>query len=158
MQVLIGCDGGTNSVVAKYLGLPPVRIIPRPVFRGFTSYPHGHPFENEFLRLRVGDFFIGRLTITDNLVHFFVTKAEPAAYKGPTGGDLRRVRDLVLKDLEDLQYPAEITDLIRRSDPESLNLGDQLLLPAAMGGGAPGIPEGCRDCRRRRHARHGPVQ
>jgi hypothetical protein len=78
MQVLIGCDGGTNSVVARYLGLPPVRTIPRLVLRGFTSYPHGHPFKNEFLRLRVGDFFIGRLTITDNLVHFFVTMPTPS--------------------------------------------------------------------------------
>jgi 2-polyprenyl-6-methoxyphenol hydroxylase-like FAD-dependent oxidoreductase len=122
MQVLVGCDGGTNSVVAKYLGLPPVRSIPRPVFRGFTSYPHGHPFGNEFLRLRVGDFFIGRLPVTDNLVHFFLTKAKPAADEGLAGGDLRRVRDLVLKDLEDLRCPAEITELVRRSDPESLNL------------------------------------
>ncbi|RCV06861.1 hypothetical protein SETIT_1G197300v2 [Setaria italica] len=121
-KVLIGCDGGTNSVVAKYLGLPPVRTIPRPVLRGFTSYPHGHPFENEFLRLRVGDFFIGRLPITDNLVHFFVTMAKPAADEGLTGGDLRGVRDLVLRDLEELQCPTEITEVVRRSDPESLNL------------------------------------
>jgi hypothetical protein len=79
IQVLIGCEG-TYSVVAKYLGLSPVRTIPRPVLRGFTWYPHGHSFDNEFLRLRVGDFFIGRLTITDNLVHFFITMPKP-----PTG-------------------------------------------------------------------------
>jgi 2-polyprenyl-6-methoxyphenol hydroxylase-like FAD-dependent oxidoreductase len=119
---VIGCDGGTNSAVAKYLGLPPVRTIPRPVFRGFTTYPHGHPFESEFLRLRIGGFFIGRLPITDNLVHFFVTMAKPAADEGLAGGDLRGVRDLVLKDLEDIQCPAEITELVRRSNPESLNL------------------------------------
>ncbi|CAL4968776.1 unnamed protein product [Urochloa decumbens] len=122
-KVLIGCDGGTNSVVAKYLGLPPIRTIPRPVFRGFTSYPHGHPFENEFLRLRVGDFFIGRLPITDNLVHFFVTMAKPATDTGLTdGGDLTAVRGLVLKELEDVQCPAEIMEVVRGSDPESLNL------------------------------------
>ncbi|KAG2651632.1 hypothetical protein PVAP13_1NG294600 [Panicum virgatum] len=123
MQVLIGCDGGTNSVVARYLGLPPVRTIPRPVLRGFTSYPHGHPFENEFLRLRVGDFFIGRLTITDTLVHFFVTMPAPsAADAGLAGADLRDVRDHVLKELEDHRCPAEITEVVRGSDPESLNL------------------------------------
>ncbi|CAL5021413.1 unnamed protein product [Urochloa decumbens] len=121
-KVLIGCDGGTNSVVAKYLGLPPVRTIPRPVFRGFTSYPHGHPFENEFLRLRVGDFFIGRLPVTDNLVHFFVTMAKPATDTGLTGGDLTGVRGLVLKELEAVQCPAEIVEVVRGSDPESLNL------------------------------------
>ncbi|CAL4887264.1 unnamed protein product [Urochloa decumbens] len=122
-KVLIGCDGGTNSVVAKYLGLPPIRTIPRPVFRGFTSYPHGHPFENEFLRLRVGDFFIGRLPITDNLVHFFVTMAKPATDTGlADAGDLTGVRALVLKELEDAQCPAEIVEVVRGSDPESLNL------------------------------------
>ncbi|KAG2651631.1 monooxygenase 1-like [Panicum virgatum] len=122
-KVLIGCDGGTNSVVARYLGLPPVRTIPRPVLRGFTSYPHGHPFENEFLRLRVGDFFIGRLTITDTLVHFFVTMPAPsAADAGLAGADLRDVRDHVLKELEDHRCPAEITEVVRGSDPESLNL------------------------------------
>jgi 2-polyprenyl-6-methoxyphenol hydroxylase-like FAD-dependent oxidoreductase len=78
-QVLIGCEG-TYSAVARYLGLSPVRTIPRPVLRGFTWYPHGHSFDTEFLRLRVGGFFIGRLTITDNLVHFFVTMP-----KQPTG-------------------------------------------------------------------------
>ncbi|PAN06541.1 hypothetical protein PAHAL_1G270800 [Panicum hallii] len=121
-KVLIGCDGGTNSVVARYLGLPPVRTIPRLVLRGFTSYPHGHPFKNEFLRLRVGDFFIGRLTITDNLVHFFVTMPTPSPDAGLAGADLRDVRDLVLKELEEHRCPAEITEVVRGSDPESLNL------------------------------------
>ncbi|CAN6238384.1 unnamed protein product [Urochloa humidicola] len=118
--VLTMADGTTLK--ARYLGLPPVRTIPRPVFRGFTSYPHGHPFENEFLRLRVGDFFIGRLPVTDNLVHFFVTMAKSAADTGLTGGDLTAVRALVLKELEDARCPAEIVEVVRGSDPESLNL------------------------------------
>ncbi|PWZ22347.1 FAD-dependent monooxygenase ctvC [Zea mays] len=101
-KVLIGCEG-TYSAVARYLGLSPVRTIPRPVLRGFTWYPHGHSFDTEFLRLRVGGFFIGRLTITDNL-------------------DLKRVRDLALKDLQDVECPAEIIEIVRGSDPESLNL------------------------------------
>nr|CAB3446925.1 unnamed protein product [Digitaria exilis] len=121
-KVLIGCDGGTNSVVARYLGLPPIRTIPRPVLRGFTSYPHGHPFETEFLRLRVGDFFIGRLTITDNLVHFFITMAKPVTDAWLKNSDLRVVRDHMLKVMEDQQCPAEIIEVVRQSDPESLNL------------------------------------
>lgn len=118
-KVLIGCEG-TYSAVARYLGLSPVRTIPRPVLRGFTWYPHGHSFDTEFLRLRVGGFFIGRLTITDNLVHFFVTMP-----KQPTADvikDLKRVRDLALKDLQDVECPAEIIEIVRGSDPESLNL------------------------------------
>lgn len=107
-------------MVAKYLGLSPVRTIPRPVFRGFTTYPHGHHFENEFLRLRVGDFFIGRLTVTDKMVHFFVTMPTPSAKI--TTRDLTEVRDLTLRDLRDARCPDEIIDVVRGSDPESLNL------------------------------------
>lgn len=122
-KVLIGCEG-TYSAVARYLGLSPVRTIPRPVLRGFTWYPHGHSFDTEFLRLRVGGFFIGRLTITDNLVHFFVTMP-----KRPTADvikDLKRVRDHALKDLQDVECPAEIMEIVRGSDPESLNLVTEL--------------------------------
>ncbi|KAG0533433.1 hypothetical protein BDA96_04G193100 [Sorghum bicolor] len=118
-KVLIGCEG-TYSVVAKYLGLSPVRTIPRPVLRGFTWYPHGHSFDNEFLRLRVGDFFIGRLTITDNLVHFFITMPKPPTADVSTK-DLKQVRDHALKEMRDVQCPAEIIDIVRDSDPESLN-------------------------------------
>ncbi|KAJ1279567.1 hypothetical protein BS78_04G165100 [Paspalum vaginatum] len=121
-KVLIGCEG-TYSVVAKYLGLAPVRTIPRPVLRGYTTYPHGHAFKNEFLRLRVGDFFIGRLTITDTLVHFFVTMPTPST---ELTRDLKKVRDLALEDLQGLQCPAEIVDMVRESDPESLNLVTRL--------------------------------
>ncbi|CAD6343039.1 unnamed protein product [Miscanthus lutarioriparius] len=117
-KVLIGCEG-TYSVVAKYLGLSPVRTIPRPVLRGFTWYPHGHSFDNEFLRLRVGDFFIGRLTITDNLVHFFITMPKPPTDVNTK--DLKKVRDVALKKMQDVGCPAEIIDIVRDSDPESLN-------------------------------------
>ncbi|XP_066321861.1 monooxygenase 1-like isoform X2 [Miscanthus floridulus] len=117
-KVLIGCEG-TYSVVAKYLGLSPVRTIPRAVLRGFTWFPHGHSFENEFLRLRVGDFFIGRLTITDNLVHFFITMPKPPT--DVSTKDLKKVRDVALKEMQDVECPAEIIDIVRDSDPESLN-------------------------------------
>ncbi|CAD6244064.1 unnamed protein product [Miscanthus lutarioriparius] len=123
--VLTMADGpdrvrGHLPVVAKYLGLSPVRTIPRPVLRGFTWYPHGHSFDNEFLRLRVGDFFIGRLTITDNLVHFFITMPKPPTADVNTK-DLKKVRDVALKEMQDVGCPAEIIDIVRDSDPESLN-------------------------------------
>ncbi|WVZ74991.1 hypothetical protein U9M48_023100 [Paspalum notatum var. saurae] len=121
-KVLIGCEG-TYSVVAEYLGLAPARTIPRPVLRGFTTYPHGHHFKNEFLRLRVGEFFIGRLTITDTLVHFFVTMPTPAT---ELTRDLKKVRDLALEDMVRLRCPAEIVDMVRDADPETLNLVTRL--------------------------------
>ena len=41
---------------------------------------------------------------------------------GLAGADLRDVRDRVQKELEDRRCPAEITEVVRGSDPESLNL------------------------------------
>jgi len=79
VQVLIGCDGA-NSVVAKYLGLSAPITNHHTVFRGFTRYPHGHPFSTEFLRIRGEEFFVGRIPVTDNLVHFLIVTPIP-----PTG-------------------------------------------------------------------------
>ncbi|WVZ75002.1 hypothetical protein U9M48_023108 [Paspalum notatum var. saurae] len=144
--VLIGCEG-TYSVVAKYLGLPPLKTIPHPTLRGFTRYAHGHPFENEFLQLKVGELFVGRLPINDNLVHFFVNLPHP-----PTEltRDPKKVRDLALEDMQYLQCPAEIIELVRESDPESLNVVTTLWYRPPWE-----LPEGHRDGRRRRNARHG---
>jgi 2-polyprenyl-6-methoxyphenol hydroxylase-like FAD-dependent oxidoreductase len=35
--------------------------------------------------------------------------------------DLKQVRDVALKEMQDVQCPAEIIDIVRDSDPESLN-------------------------------------
>ncbi|KAL6634569.1 hypothetical protein ACP70R_027240 [Stipagrostis hirtigluma subsp. patula] len=115
-KVLIGCDG-TNSVVAKYLGLAAPKPIPRTFLRGFTWYPHGHPFGTEFLRVRGKDFFIGRLPVTDNLVHFFITMPNPCT--GPTK-DAGAMKELALEKLQ--ECPADITGMVQDSDPESLNV------------------------------------
>ncbi|KAL6610129.1 hypothetical protein ACP70R_040098 [Stipagrostis hirtigluma subsp. patula] len=115
-KVLIGCDG-TNSVVAKFLGLSVPKTLHQTVLRGFTRYPHGHQFEPEFLRLRDGDLFLGRLPVTDNLVYYFVTWPNPST--GVTK-DPGATRDLALEKLQGC--PAEITEMIKNSDPESLNV------------------------------------
>nr|CAB3495508.1 unnamed protein product [Digitaria exilis] len=115
VKVLIGCDG-TSSVVAKYLGLSAPKAIPRTVLRGFTRYPHGHPFEPEFLRLRGEDFFLGRLPVTDDVVHFFVTT--PPSTGAATDDD---VKDLMLEKLMKA-CPAEVTNMVRDSEAGSLNV------------------------------------
>ncbi|GJN02833.1 hypothetical protein PR202_ga20220 [Eleusine coracana subsp. coracana] len=117
VKVLIGCDG-TSSVVAKYLGLSAPKAIPRTVLRGFTRYPHGHPFEPEFLRLRGEDFFLGRLPITDDVVHFFVT-TPPST--GAVTDDVNAVKDLMLEKLMKT-CPAEVADMVRDSEAGSLNV------------------------------------
>ncbi|XP_066327677.1 monooxygenase 1-like [Miscanthus floridulus] len=117
-KVLIGCDG-SNSVVAKYLGLSPAKSTPRTFLRGFTRYPHGHPFGDHFLRLRGKRFFVGRSPITDTLVSFFVACHIPSA--GDTR-DMRATRHSVVQKLEGQQCPAEIVEMVQNSDPESLNV------------------------------------
>ncbi|KAL5665643.1 hypothetical protein ACJX0J_025751, partial [Zea mays] len=78
-KVLIGCDG-SNSVVAKYLGMSPSKPTPpRTYLRGFTTYRHGHPFGDRFLRLRGRRFFVGRSPMTDTRVSFFVACHVPSA-------------------------------------------------------------------------------
>ncbi|KAL6634144.1 hypothetical protein ACP70R_026815 [Stipagrostis hirtigluma subsp. patula] len=116
-KVLIGCDG-SNSVVAKYLGLSAPKSIPRAFLRGFTRYPQGHAFGTHFLRLRGKDFFVGRSPITDNLVSFFVALPTPSA---DITKDANAMKDLVQERLQD-QCPAEVIEMVQNSDPESLNV------------------------------------
>lgn len=118
-KVLIGCDG-TSSVVAKYLGLSAPKSIPRTVLRGFTRYPaHGHPFEPEFLRLRGEGFFLGRLPVTDDVVHFFVTMPTNPPLGAATAEDVNAVRDLGLEKLAGESRPTEVAGVPERGDPDT---------------------------------------
>lgn len=108
-QVLIGCDGA-NSVVAKYLGLGSPSHLPLLIMLGLTSYPHGHPFGTQFLRFAGNGFAVGRLPVTENLVHFFVSR--PSTSAGITSESA--AREYVLEKLQDC--PDEIADMVRRCD------------------------------------------
>ncbi|CAL4887274.1 unnamed protein product [Urochloa decumbens] len=119
-KVLIGCDG-SNSVVAKYLGLSPAIPAPCMLLRGFTRYPNGHPFRTQFLRLKYKDFFLGRAPMTNNLVNFFVAIWHPSATSADATKDARAMKDFVLEKLKD-QCSNEIVEMARDMDPESLIL------------------------------------
>ncbi|KAG2538385.1 hypothetical protein PVAP13_9NG357100 [Panicum virgatum] len=110
-KVLIGCDGA-NSVVARYLGLGNPSYLPRLVTLGLTSYPNGHPFGPQFLRFAGDDFAIGRLPVSENLVHFFVSRPSPS-----TAGfhDEGAAQEYVLEKLP--EFPAEIAEMVRRCEP-----------------------------------------
>ncbi|KAL6620164.1 hypothetical protein ACP70R_035303 [Stipagrostis hirtigluma subsp. patula] len=138
-KVLIGCDG-TNSVVAKFLGLSVPKTLHQTVLRGFTRYPHGHQFEPEFLRLRDGDLFLGRLPVTDNLVYYFVTWPNPStgchqgpgSHEGSSAGEAARMPRRDHRDDQEL----------RPGVPERVH---QDLVPSPMAGHARHLPEGHRD-------------
>ena len=95
MQALIGCDG-SNSVVAKYLGLSPPRPASRMILRGLTRYPHGHPFGPHFLRLRCKGMFVGRSPMTDQLVSCFVAFWHPG---GDATKDARAMKAFLVEKL-----------------------------------------------------------
>lgn len=115
-KVLIGCDGA-NSVVAKYLGLRAPLQLPRLIILGFTSYPQGHMFGTEFLRLEGDDFSLGQIPVTDNLVHFFVTRTSPST---DTSNDASAAKEYVLEKLR--ECPADVAEMVRRCDTESLRV------------------------------------
>ncbi|CAL5057677.1 unnamed protein product [Urochloa decumbens] len=114
-KALIGCDG-SNSVVAKYLGLSPPKSTSRMLLRGYTRYPHGHPFGPYFLRLRGKGFFVGRSPMTDNLVNFFVAFWHPG---GDATKDAHAMKDFLLEKLKG-QCSDEILEMVRDPEPDSL--------------------------------------
>lgn len=59
--------------MASFLELKPAKTFRTCVIRGLTSYPNGHSFPVEFVRLIIGQTAVGRLPITDKLVHWFVS-------------------------------------------------------------------------------------
>ena len=71
-QVLIGCDG-SNSVVADFLGIKPTRLFALCAVRGLTSYPNGHVFSPELVRIKRDRVMVGRIPVDNNLVYWFVT-------------------------------------------------------------------------------------
>ncbi|KAG2651624.1 monooxygenase 1-like [Panicum virgatum] len=114
-KALIGCDG-SNSVVAKHLGLTPPRSAPRMLLRGYTRYPHGHPFGPHFLRLRCKGMFVGRSPMTDQLVSCFVAFWHPG---GDATKDARAMKAFLVEKLKG-QCSDDIVELVRGLDPESL--------------------------------------
>ncbi|XP_010930385.2 monooxygenase 1 isoform X1 [Elaeis guineensis] len=117
-KVLIGCDG-SNSVISKSLGLGSLNSLPNCVIRGLTNYPNGHNLKSRFLRHLDGYMAFGRIPIDDNLVHWFVDWPYPNrdidAPKDP-----KFLMELAMQQIKD--YPAEMIEMVKSSDPSSLNL------------------------------------
>ncbi|CAL4968779.1 unnamed protein product [Urochloa decumbens] len=90
-KALIGCDG-SNSMVAKYLGLSPSKPAPCMLLRGLTRYPHGHPLGTSIWHPSVD-----------------ATK------------DVHTMKDFVLEKLKD-HCSEDIIEMVRDPDPESLIL------------------------------------
>ncbi|XP_038989537.1 monooxygenase 1-like isoform X2 [Phoenix dactylifera] len=117
-KVLIGCDG-SNSIVAKSLGLQAPKVFPISVVRGFTSYSDGHSFDSHFIRLRGDGVLLGRLPVDEKLVYWFVGRLSPSQ-----DSDVRKVPELIKEfTLETLrEFPPEVIEMVKHCDSSSLSL------------------------------------
>ncbi|XP_059308523.1 monooxygenase 1-like isoform X1 [Lycium ferocissimum] len=115
-QILIGCDG-SRSIVASYLGLKSAKTFRTSAIRGLTSYPNGHSFPLEFVRLITGKTAVGRLPITDKLVHWFIGVQQGTDAKFPQDPELIKQRALEAAS----GHPADVQEMIERCDLDSLS-------------------------------------
>ena len=69
---MIGCDGA-NSVVADFLGLKPPEFLSLSQVRGYTEYPNGYDFRNEYVQFMGDHSLIVRIQIDNKLVYWFMT-------------------------------------------------------------------------------------
>ncbi|CDP11536.1 unnamed protein product [Coffea canephora] len=117
-KVLIGCDG-SNSVVADFLGIKPTRLFALCSVRGLTSYPNGHVFSPELVRIKRDRVMVGRIPVDNNLVYWFVSV--PLSWldrKFPDDPEL--IRKLTTKITEG--FPSDAVEMIEGSDLDSLSI------------------------------------
>ncbi|ONH90317.1 hypothetical protein PRUPE_8G046000 [Prunus persica] len=118
-KVLIGCDG-TNSVVADFLDLKPSKLFSLSEVRGFTMYPSGHNFGNQFVQVKGDKCTVGRIPIHNKLVYWFVTQKVMYGRGGlEVPKDPELIRQLTLEAIKD--FPSEMIDMISKSDTKSLS-------------------------------------
>ncbi|KAL3370671.1 hypothetical protein AABB24_007628 [Solanum stoloniferum] len=115
-KVLIGCDGW-RSIVASFLGLKPAKTFRNCAIRGLTSYPNGHSFPLEFARLIIGQTAVGRLPITDKLVHWFVAVQQGTDAKFPQ--DTQFIKQRAMEAVSG--HPADVQEMIEKCDLDSLS-------------------------------------
>ncbi|KAL0716681.1 hypothetical protein Bca4012_066003 [Brassica carinata] len=115
-KVLIGCDG-SNSIISKFLGLNPTKALGSRAVRGFTNYPNGHGFQQEFVRIKMDNVVSGRLPITHNLVFWFVV-----ILKCPQDStNLKNQEDVARLTLASVcEFSEEWKEMVKKCDIDSL--------------------------------------
>ncbi|MQM16917.1 hypothetical protein Taro_049880 [Colocasia esculenta] len=117
-KVVIGCDG-VNSIIAEKLQLKAPRIFSTSRARGYTYYPNGHPFHNEFVRMRKNHVLLGRLPVDDRLVYWFVGRPWLPEDR-ENRSDPKDIIETTLKALR--HFPTEDIEMVKNTDVRSINL------------------------------------
>ncbi|XP_010551061.1 PREDICTED: uncharacterized protein LOC104821770 isoform X2 [Tarenaya hassleriana] len=115
-KVLIGCDGA-NSVVAEFLRLNRTKVCASRAVRGLTSYPNGHGFRHEFVRIKTDDVLCGRLPITAHSVFWFALVPNCSA-DSKNFKDQEAVQKLTLRSIKELSE--EWKEMVKKCDKSSL--------------------------------------
>uniref|UniRef100_A0A0E0NPU5 FAD-binding domain-containing protein n=1 Tax=Oryza rufipogon TaxID=4529 RepID=A0A0E0NPU5_ORYRU len=113
--VLIGCDG-VNSVVAKWLGLPKPSYSGRLATRGLACYPGGHGFDPKFKMFFGHGFRLGVIPCNDTDVYWFFTWS-PSEHDDDA---LAKNKKFVLTKLNSAEIPAEVLEIIERSEAKDV--------------------------------------
>ncbi|XP_015628962.1 monooxygenase 2 isoform X2 [Oryza sativa Japonica Group] len=114
-KVVIGCDG-VNSVVAKWLGLAKPSYSGRLATRGLACYPGGHGFDPKFKMFFGHGFRLGVIPCNDTDVYWFFTWS-PSEHDDDA---LAKNKKFVLTKLNSAEIPAEVLEIIERSEAKDV--------------------------------------
>ncbi|KAH7833683.1 hypothetical protein Vadar_008742 [Vaccinium darrowii] len=118
-KILIGCDG-SNSVVANFLELKPIKEFGICSVRGLTNYPNGHPFPHELVRTRGNNIMVGRTPIDDKSMYWFVGLQLTPEDHAKISQRPELIREMILRSIDG--FPAEVVQLMEGCELESLSL------------------------------------
>ncbi|OVA11012.1 Monooxygenase [Macleaya cordata] len=118
-MVVIVCDG-VNSIVSELLDLKPTRVYSTWGVRGFTSYPSGHGFSNEVIRMMRDNMIVGRMPVDDNLVYWFVARQWPSSDDSRVSKEPELIKRATVESIMD--FPTEMVEIVKNGDTESVTL------------------------------------
>ncbi|KAI3956399.1 hypothetical protein MKX01_016812, partial [Papaver californicum] len=116
--VVIGCDG-VNSVVSEFIGLKATRSFSAYGVRGFASYPSGHGFSNEFLRIQKDNLIFCRTPVNENRTYWFVGLSWTSCDLG-VSSEPNNIKQATIKSIMD--FPPDVVEIVKKSDLDSLTL------------------------------------
>ncbi|MCL7045693.1 hypothetical protein MKW94_004547 [Papaver nudicaule] len=117
-KVVIGCDG-VNSVVSEFVGLKATRSFSTCGVRGFTDYPSGHGFNNEFIRIRKDNLIFCRTPVNENRMYWFVGLPSTSCDLG-VSSEPKLIKQATIKSIMD--FPPDVLEMVKKSDLDSLTL------------------------------------
>uniref|UniRef100_A0A0C9RJN4 TSA: Wollemia nobilis Ref_Wollemi_Transcript_14414_1728 transcribed RNA sequence n=1 Tax=Wollemia nobilis TaxID=56998 RepID=A0A0C9RJN4_9CONI len=121
-KIVIGCDG-VYSLVAKWIGLPPIKSSGRFALRGMVTYPQGHDLDKLMAQVWGKGVKAGFIPCTDKQVYWFIaTRLHPKDAKILGDADAETVRRWALELVREFGGP--VAELIKSSPAETLNLAE----------------------------------